>query len=135
MRPVNSFLKGIGQALAYLRTEAGISQSALAKQLGKKIQPRISQMERGEIVPSGNLIQGYLTHCKPGEDEELDEVDLADAFLGADPSEEEILRRVLRTMRLGELPPRLEKLALEQLRTHRRTLQEAIGRPAGLDEG
>ena len=122
MRGVGSFKDGIGPALAFLRTKAGLSQSALAKLVGRKIQPRLSQVEHGEVVPSGQLIDEYLSQCGS------DVADLADAYLGPDPSEEELALRALRAMRLGEIPPRLERVALQQLQAQRRTLLEALGK-------
>ena len=104
--------------MAYLREKAGLSQHGMAAKLQRKIQPRLSQLESGKFGPSAKLIGEYLVHC------DADELDLADAFLGPDPAEDELVRRALRTLRVGDLPPRLEKLALEQLRAQRRTLVE-----------
>jgi transcriptional regulator with XRE-family HTH domain len=115
---VTRFLTGIGAALAYLREKSGLSQHGLAAAIQRKIQPRISEMERGKFGPSSKLINEYLVHC------DADEIDLADAFLGPDPPEDELVRRALRTLRVGDLPPRLEKLALEQLQAQRRSLLE-----------
>lgn len=123
MHGVGSFKDGIGAALGSLRSKAGLSQTALAKLVGRKIQPRLSQVERGEVVPSGQLIDEYLTFSHADVD------DLGDAFLGEEPSEEILVRRALRALRLGTLPPRLEELALQQLQTQRRTLREALGYP------
>ncbi len=115
---VTRFLTGIGAALAYLREKSGLSQHGLAAAIQRRIQPRISEMERGKFGPSSKLINEYLVHC------EADEFDLADAFLGSDPPEEELIERSLRALRVGKLPAKAERAALEQIRAHRRSLLE-----------
>ena len=117
---VGSFKEGIGPALALLRSQAGISQSELARRRGKADQSRLSRMEDRKLYPSTELIDAYLEHC--GRDVE----DLAEAFLGPDATEEALIQRALRALGLGEMPPDLQEVALEHLRTLRRLLEERV---------
>jgi transcriptional regulator with XRE-family HTH domain len=114
-KPKGRFTTGIGAALVYLRQKAGLSQSKLG--IKANWEPsRFRKFEMGRYSPSADVIEIYLEHC------DADEFDLADAFLGEDPDEDELLRRALRALRVGNLPPDLEETALEQLRTQRQLL-------------
>ncbi|MFC4498271.1 MULTISPECIES: ATP-binding protein [Streptomyces] len=54
----------VGQELARLRKDAGLTQTDVGRELGRSV-GRISQIERGEWadVPDGQLISGYVEHC------------------------------------------------------------------------
>ena len=127
MPDVKTYSEHLGLALAALRKQAGLTQSALAEKMGKS-QPRLSVAEKpGAPVPN-RLVDQYLGAC------DRDVFDLALAFLEPDTSEEELADLALRAYRLGELPEDVKALALDAIRNHRRTLQAMLRQAQDPDE-
>jgi|GEM_PF-1677648 len=114
------FQERIGAGIRLLRKRRGLSQSAIARLRGKDDQSRMSKVERGQQLPTMDLLDSYI------ETMDADPYELADAMFGEDPDPDLMAEHMLRAARLGDLAPLEREFALTHLKSHREFLVKAL---------